>query len=791
MGKWKMRELAKSMRIGAAVGFALSGMALSTTASAALDSTRLDFAFKSKPTLKQMRHIDGTSLIIIDFDDSTGLSSPATPAKDDPIIGSVSTQENGKKLRLAINVKEPVMFQMAKDGSNFELRLTQSKDYAEGYPEVVNASLVSHGAVKAAADSSVKPNPSSETKVAVLQQSGASKPMEQAIRQPTESQPAIATTKPLVAPQSEVVPEKERLTHVSMNAGEGVTKLVLDMSGKMTAPQISEKGNLLIIDLPNADIPKELQKNVSTSSLGTVVQDMDIAMQGDSGRIVLSQNDGWKYSEYQMDKKIVVEIRPTATAPVGKYVGKLLTLNFQNMSIRAILQVIADFTGLNIMTSDSVTGTMTIRLKDVPWDQALALVLEAKNLQEQRQGNVIWIATRSEILQKNKSQLELNGQEDALAPLELRFFQLNYYKASDMKNVLMGKSGSGSSGGASASTGGSASGSSAGGAGSQNAAKLLSKRGSVGVDIRNNKIFVQDTEAKLDEISKIIKKLDIPTKQVLIQAKLVVVTDSFGHQLGAQVGFALGRQNGNTHLGLSNSAASATGIANGVAPTDSAFNLPVSGGGQFGFTILNAATGNMINLALSALDQTNNGRVISSPRLITANNQKAEIKQGTEIPYVTPGYLGAPPTVSFKDAVLSLDVTPQISPNGRVTMALDISKDTVGQLVNVQGGGQVPSIDTRKIKTQVTIKDGQTVVLGGIYEVTKSDNLSQVPILGNIPWIGNLFKSTDNSNQKVELLIFITPHVITDSDLDAIGNNETVSGNEIGLSEDKKPASKK
>ena len=269
--------------------------------------------------------------------------------------------------------------------------------------------------------------------------------------------------------------------------------------------------------------------------------------------------------------------------------------------------------------------------------------------------------------------------------------------------------------------------------------------------------------------------------QVLIEAKLVVVDDKFERDLGAKFAFALGKKNNSTGIGLSNNSSDATGIATGNGTSGSVFNLPVTGGGSIGFTILNAVTGNMLNVELSALEQNNRGKVISNPRLLTADNKKAEIRQGTEIPYVTPGSANSPATVSFKDAVLSLGVTPQVSPNGRVSMDLDISKDTVGQLVNVQGGGQVPSIDTRKITTQVTVNDGQTVVLGGIYEVTSREDLSKVPLLGDIPWVGNFFKNTSRSNEKVELLIFITPHVISEADLDAINKNEQINSTEVDL----------
>jgi type IV pilus assembly protein PilQ len=572
--------------------------------------------------------------------------------------------------------------------------------------------------------------------------------------------------------------EKADLLHINIKAQNNVTKLTLDFSKSGVKPQISQNATTLSIELPDTVIPEELQKTISTLTLDTIVQQIDVSTQKNNGKIVLFQNDSWGYSITETDKQIIVEINPIVKVQnKDAYTGQQLTLNFQNMDIRAIIQVIADFTGLNIITSDTVTGTMSVRLKDVPWDQALDLVLESKNLQKQKNGNVIWIATKQELLDKNKAQLELNEQTADLAPLKLEFFQINHYKAREMKDIIEGKY--------AASTAG------AGGAGGSSNSKanpsLLSKRGSVGLDIRNNTIFVQDTEQKLEQIKQVIKRLDIATKQVLIEAKLVIVTDDFELDMGSRFGLALRGRSGNTQVGVSNNATDATSIAtsaaNNTALTGSTWNQPLQNpGGSIGFTILNSATGLLVNAELDSLETTQKGKVISNPRLLTEDNKKAEIRQGTEIPYVTPGMLNMPATVSFKDAVLSLGVTPQISPNGRVTMDLEITKDTVGQLVNVQGGGQVPSIDTRKITTQVTINNGQTVVLGGVYEVTKADDLYKVPFFANIPWVGNLFKNSVDSRQKVELLIFITPHIIKDEDLDAINQNEQVKANEINVS---------
>lgn len=691
-------------------------------------SSIFSLSFKEKTTIPKVIHIEGTKKIIIDFDEANDFLE-VPEVKNNELIDNMSYQRNGKKLRISLDMKEPVQYTVINSGFNYYINFIQASEFSEKSNISKKETIV------------VKPLDTSPP-IKIIEQDIIHAPVG------LNESNSIAPIKPV---------ELERMNIKSEGK---VAKLTLDLSDKTPMPIIKKEGNLLIVDLPNVKIPEEFQKNISTAHLGTVVQSMDVATQKGNGRIVLSQNDGWEYSSYQMDKKVVISINSInkdALKPV--YKGKPLTLDFQNMDVRSILHVVADFSGLNIIASDSVNGTMTIRLNNVPWDQVLDLILEARNLQKQRDGNVVWVATRQEITDKNKSQLELNNQAADLAPLKLEFYQLNHYKAKEMKEIIEGKTSSNNGGSATQDK-------------SESHFALLSKRGSVGLDVRNNTIFIQDTESKLEEIKKIIKRLDIASKQVLIEAKLVVVDDKFQKDIGAKFGFALGKKNNSTGIGISNNSSDATSVANRSSTSGSAFDQAVTGGGSIGFTILNAITGNMLNIELSALEENNRGKVISNPRLLTADNKKAEIRQGTEIPYVTPGSNNSPATVSFKDAVLSLGVTPQVSPNGRVTMDLDISKDTVGQLVNVQGGGQVPSIDTRKITTQVTVNDGQTVVLGGIYEITSRDDLSKVPLLGDIPWIGNLFKNTSRSNEKVELLIFITPHVIYDEDLDNINKNE-------------------
>jgi type IV pilus assembly protein PilQ len=424
------------------------------------------------------------------------------------------------------------------------------------------------------------------------------------------------------------------------------------------------------------------------------------------------------------------------------------------------------------MSSDQVLGTMTIRLKDVPWDQALDLVLDSRGLQKVKDGNVIWVATSKEVSDNNEAKDKITKQNENSDPLDLEFFQINYYKASDLKNVLEGVAND-----ATANSNSSAPTKSIG---------VLSSRGSMGVDSRNNMLFVQDTEEKRKKIRKLIKKFDVANKQVLVEAKIVIADNKFGKDIGSKFGVKY-RQDGSTSIGIGGNINESFSQANGVTSVTPLTNLASQGinsvsPGVIGLTLLNMATGNALGVELSALEQNNRGKVLSSPRLLTADNKKASIEQGTEIPYVTPGTSGSAPTVSFKKAVLKLEVTPQIAPNGKVVLDLNIIKDSIGQLIPIQGGGQIPSIDTKNIQTMITVNNGQTVVLGGVYEITKADDVQKIPFFGDLPFLGNLFKHTATTDNKGELMIFITPYVIEDKDLDDSEIKEVIPEINLGKS---------
>jgi type IV pilus assembly protein PilQ len=566
--------------------------------------------------------------------------------------------------------------------------------------------------------------------------------------------------------------------------GEG--RLVVDLSDSSTGIDIRQQGKTLVVDFLKTSVPRNLERRIDVADFGTPVVTVDTFAQGPNARMVIEPKGLWEHSAYQTDNRFILEIKPILEDPNklvqgsrGGYKGEKLSLNFQNVEVRAVLQVIADFTGLNIITSDTVQGSLTLRLKDIPWDQALDIILQTKGLDMRKNGNVVLIAPREELALKEKQQLENAIQIGELEPLISESFQLNYIRAQDILNLITSNRQQqfGAGAGQTATTGGQGS--------------IISKRGVAIIDPRSNILFVTDTASRLEEVRKIIRQIDTPIRQVQIEARIVIAGDRFSQQLGVR----FGQQTGFTFLNKRYSAGSGGSLstqpvvhtegdkitrdtrtqtpfelASGLATagySDSPqlnVNLPVpNAAGQLALTLINLGSGNLINLELSALEADARGKVVSSPRVVTGDNQKAHIEQGTEIPYVTPGSANSPATVQFKKAVLRLDVTPQITADGRVHMVVEVRKDTVGQYVQLGGGFSVPSIDTKNVTTQILVNNGDTAVIGGIYEETIRNDVTQVPWLGNIPILGYLFKQTGNSSEKAELLIFLTPRIIKET----------------------------
>ena len=545
---------------------------------------------------------------------------------------------------------------------------------------------------------------------------------------------------------------------------DGSGRVVVDLANSQVGVDIRQQGKGLVVEFLQSSLPDSLRRRLDVTDFGTPVQTVSTVQIGDRVRMVIEPRGDWEHSAYQSDNQFVVEVRaqkidPNKLTQGPGFAGEKLSLNFQNIEVRALLQVIADFTNFNVVTSDTVTGNVTLRLKDVPWDQALDIILQAKGLGLRKSGNVILIAPKDELAAKEKADLESKLQIAALEPVRTQAFQLNYTKAEEIARGLTGQnSGQGGGGGSSGST----------------TTRILSPRGSVLFETRTNQLFVSDTPSKLQEIQELIAKIDIPVRQVLIEARIVEADDSFGRSLGVRLGVNDARTGSNAGFGVGGSQRLAIGgnlnvVANRTGQTGSVpllndtnfLNLPASaqGGFQpatFALSLFGSGLNRFLNLELSALEADGRGKVVSSPRIVTADQIKAIIQQGTKIPYQRATSSGAT-SVEFVDATLKLDVTPQITPEGNVILDVIVNKDSVGAVTN-----NVPSIDTKSIQTQVLVENGGTVVIGGIFEQTDRSDVVQVPLLGDIPVVGNLFKSRTNSSRKTELLIFLTPKVVSE-----------------------------
>ena len=555
------------------------------------------------------------------------------------------------------------------------------------------------------------------------------------------------------------------LKDIDFKRGQNNTgRIVVDLPNNQVGVDIKQQGQTLVVEFLRSSLPENLRRRLDVTDFGTPVRSVSTFQVGDRVRMVVEPKGLWEHSAYQTDNQFVLEVRPQKVDPDKLtqgpgYSGEKLSLNFQNIEVRALLQVIADFTNFNIVTSDTVTGNVTLRLKDVPWDQALDIILEAKGLGLRKSGNVILIAPKEEMAARKKATLASEQEVLALEPVRTQSFQLNYAKAEDiMKQIVANQAVANQQ---------------SGGGGASN--RMLSPRGSVNFDIRTNQVFVTDIPSKLAEVADVIAKIDVPVRQVLIEARIVIANDTFGRSLGMRLGFAdLSLKNGvapgvslggNTRGTVGGNMAAVggqTGQIPGPLFSDTQFvNLPATPQGgfnpaTFALSLFGVNANRFLNLEISALEADGRGKVVSSPRVTTADQTKATIKQGTRIPYQQATSSGAT-AVSFVDATLMLDVTPQITPEGNVIMNVEVTKDSVG---TVYAG--VPSIDTKSVKTQVLVENGGTVVIGGIFEQVENTSVTKVPLLGDIPYLGNLFKTTDTHSSKVELLIFITPKVVSE-----------------------------
>jgi type IV pilus assembly protein PilQ len=536
---------------------------------------------------------------------------------------------------------------------------------------------------------------------------------------------------------------------------DGAGRVVVRLTDPRTPINQRQLGNQIVVDFTGTELPDKYMRRYDATDYGTAVSAFDVVRAGGDTRILITANGDFEHLAYQSDDQYVVEVSPRRKSQVAQeekpaYVGRRLTLNFQDIETRAVLQILADASGQNIVVSDSVSGNVTLRLQNVPWDQALDIVLRTKGLDKRKQDNVIIVAPSDELASREKAELAARKDLQELAPLRSEFVQVNYAKAQDMAELIKSQGGS-----------------------------LLSTRGAVAVDERTNTLLLQDTADRLADIRRLVATLDIPIRQVLIEARIVIVNDDFTRELGVRAGYTGIQRNGNdgaiivggSAAGVDTSLSSAIdNLANNgtispidvpvgaAAPNRYNVNLPVvSPAGRLAFAVLGSDY--IVDLELSAAQAEGRGEIKSSPHVITANQKEASIEQGVEIPYQQSASSGAT-TVEFKKAVLALKVTPQITPDNRIILDLNVKKDSVGQVVVTSGGVNVPSIDTREISTQVLVNDGQTVVLGGILETEERRDETKVPYIGDVPVLGRLFKSTRRTNNKDELLIFVTPKIL-------------------------------
>lgn len=538
---------------------------------------------------------------------------------------------------------------------------------------------------------------------------------------------------------------------------DGAGRIIVSLPGKQVGADVRQLGSQLLVDFSNVSLPERLRKKLDVTDFATPVQSIATSQTGNRVRMQITPQGAWEHTAYQTDTELVIEVRqvtqdPKKAAQKDAFTGEKLSLNFQSIDVRQVLQVIADFTNFNVVTSDSVAGTVTLRVQNVPWDQILDIIMRSKGLAMRKTGNVLWVAPKEEIAAKEKLEFESQITNEKIEPLRTQSFQLNFAKASEVGPQLT-----------------------AGGTAEGGGGRILSARGSVIAEPRTNQLFVTDVASKLDQVTQLIAKVDVPVRQVLIEARIVEASSDFAKNLGAKLGgmdlrASRGGDGGYQLIGENRvafgtnyaNALSASGATSTMDASSSFVNLPAGGVGGFGAatfagTLFSAASNRVLALELSALESDGRGKIISSPRVIAYDKTKAVIQQGVEIPYQMATSSGAT-AVSFRKAVLKLDVVPQITPDGNISLELDVSKDSVG---TITAAG--PSIDTKQIRTQVLVESGGTVVIGGIYTEELQEKDTKVPFFGDLPGVGVLFQNKSKVTKKSETLVFITPRLITDS----------------------------
>nr|WP_243494239.1 type IV pilus secretin PilQ [Massilia violaceinigra] len=708
-----------ALAFGANSALAQDNAIESITANQQGSNVVVNVAMKNAPTKLPIGFsITNPTRIALDFGATVNATGKTAQDVNLADVRGINVVQAGARTRLVLNLKRPLNYATAIDGKSIIVTIDGS------------------GGVAQAVDSAGQP---------VL--NGVS-----------------SSSAPLPVPQGA---KRQVLRDLDFRRGaNGEGRVVVDLPNSQVAVDVRQVGNTVVVDFMKTGLPETLRRRLDVTDFGTPVSQITTVTQGDNVRMTVEARGLWEQTVYQSDTQLVIDVKPIKedanklTQGTQGYRGEKISFNFQNVEVRAALQAIADISGLNIITSDSVSGNLTLRLKEVPWDQALDVVLQAKGLDMRKNGSVLWIAPKDELLTKEKLELEQRAQIADLEPLKSEIFQLNYQKAEAFRTVF-GINADGS----------------AKDEGDNSRSRILSKRGSAVIDPRTNQLFITDIASKLEDLRKLIQKTDIASKQVLIEARLVEANDGFSRNLGAKIGFAdlrtlRGGDSGYAYRGNERVAIGGNlvgiGQVTGQTPdkgdgytNTTMLNLPAANiagnpAASLAASLFSAASNRFLNLELSALEADGKGKVISSPRVVTEDKNVAVIEQGIELPYEKATSSGAT-SIEWKKANLRLEVTPQITPDGNVVLEVNVNKDTKGD--ETRAGF---AINTQHVQTKVMVENGGTVVLGGIYQQSETNNVTKVPLLGDLPVLGNLFKSTSRNSTKTELLVFITPKIVAD-----------------------------
>lgn len=700
--------------LGARVALAENAlMAITGQRSANAEQVRIDFA-QELTSLPQAFATSNPARIALDFPAMGSTLGMGRIAMAQVLVDSAIVVRSDARSRVVISLRQPANYRLSLLGKSLVVALEAASANPPTQTHTAGAPVVSE-----------LPNASSSAAV-----------------------PVEASDAPLAGPA--------HLSDIQFRRGsDGAGRVFVTLPGKQVSADVRQVGSNLVVDFGNVGLPERLRKKLDVTDFATPVQSITTNQNGGRVRMQIAAMGAWEHTVYQTDTELVLEIRqlpqdPKKMVQKDAFSGEKLSLNFQSIDVRQVLQVIADFTNFNVVTSDAVSGTVTLRVQNVPWDQVLDIIMRSKGLAMRKNGNVLWIAPKEDIAAKEKLEFESQITNEKIEPLRTQSFQLNYAKAFDVASQLLGGSVEGAAG------------------------RILSARGSVIAEPRTNQLFITDVASKLEQVAQLIAKVDVSVRQVLIEARIVEASSDFAKNLGAKLGGIDLRASkggeggyplaGDNRLAFGTTYANVLGSSGAGNPMDASsnfVNLPAGAyagalPATFAVSLFSAASNRVLALELSALESDGRGKIVSSPRVIAYDKTKAIIEQGTEIPYQMATSSGAT-AVSFRKAVLKLDVVPQITPDGNISLELDVSKDSVGAITTYG-----PSIDTKHIKTQVLVDNGGTVVIGGIYTEEQQERDNKVPFFGDLPGVGKLFQNKSKVSKKSETLVFITPKLIAD-----------------------------